>query len=79
MNTQHILSELRAERARINHAIAALEALSAKGVPGVKRGRKAKAAAAAAPKHRRRRMSAATRKRLSELAKQRWAARRKAA
>lgn len=78
MDTQRIITELRAESARIDRAIAALEAISEKGAPAAKRGRKPGSAPAAAPKRRRRHMSAATRKRLSELAKQRWAARKKA-
>ena len=71
MDTKKILSDLRAELARINQAIAALETLSDTGVPTV--------AKAAGPKPRRRRISAAGRRRISEAAKARWAERRKKA
>ena len=79
MDTKNILSQLRAERDRINQAIAALETLDSKG-GGFRRGRgRAGAASAKAPAtRRRRRMSAAGRKRLSEMMKKRWAARKKA-
>jgi hypothetical protein len=74
MDTKSILSQLRAERARIDQAIAALQALD-----GVARSSAGASVAKAAPgARRRRRMSAATRKRLSEMMKKRWAARRKA-
>jgi len=68
MDTNTILAELRAERDRINQAISAIEAVNSTGrrkvgrPPGV--ARKA---------HRRGRMSAAARKKLSRLLKQRWA------
>jgi hypothetical protein len=71
VDTKKILSDLRAELARINQAIAALETLSDTGVPTV--------AKAAGPKPRRRRISAAGRRRISEAAKARWAERRKKA
>lgn len=87
MDTASILNELRAERDRINQAIAALEALSAPQAASPKRrGRKPAAATAAAkptsatqtaakqPRAGRRRLSAAARKRISEAAKRRWAA-----
>ena len=63
MDTQEILSVLRAERSRIDQAIAAIESLNHAG----RRGR------VASKKGGRRRMSAAGRKRLSQLLKQRWA------
>jgi hypothetical protein len=56
MDTQSILNELRAERDRLDTAIAALESSSN-----------------SFPTRRRRRMSAAGRKRLSMLLKRRWA------
>ncbi len=71
MDTKKILSDLRAELARINQAIAALETLNDTGVPT--------AGASAGPKPRRRRISAAGRRRISEAAKARWAERRKKA
>jgi hypothetical protein len=77
MDTKNILSQLRAERARIDQAIAALETLASVGGRG--RRRRGSAGPGKAPiTRRRRRMSAATRKRLSEMMKKRWAARKKA-
>jgi hypothetical protein len=66
MDTQSILTELRAERDRLNNAIAALE-----GSTG-KRGRRS-SASNAFPTRRRRRMSAAARTRISKAMKARWA------
>ena len=74
MDTKKILSDLRAELNHINQAIAALEALND---TGVRTQAVYKAAAESAPKPRRRRMSAAGRRRISEAAKARWAERRK--
>lgn len=60
MDINRIVAELKAERTRLDHAIAALE--------GTKDGRRA------APKTRRRhRISAAGRKRISEAMTKRWA------
>jgi hypothetical protein len=70
MNTTKILYELRAERSRIDQAIAALAALAGAGTPTI---------AAFKTQPRGRRLSAAGRKRISEMMKARWAARRKAA
>ena len=69
MDIQNILSELKAEFSRINHAIAALEGLfsSARSRPPKSK--------TAAPSKKRRTMSAAARKRISEAMKQRWAQR----
>ena len=68
MDTNKILAELRTERNRIERAIAAIEGLNSSGH------RQAVRAPKAARKQRRRsRMSAATRRRLSRLLKQRWA------
>ncbi len=71
MNTTNILADLRAERARLDRAIAAIEAISSDGArrPGRK-------PAAAAPR-RRSRMGAAARRKLSAMMKARWAERRK--
>ncbi len=79
MDTRRILADLRSERDRIDRAIAAIESLGNTGVQTAPRGRPA--GAAQAPRSRRRRgpMSAASRKRLSELMKQRWAERKKKA
>jgi hypothetical protein len=65
MDTKQILTQLHAERNRIDRAIAAIEAIHSGGV--------ARSASAAPHKRRRSRMSAAGRKRLSELMKKRWA------
>jgi hypothetical protein len=74
VDTKEILSDLRAELGHINQAIAALEGLND---TGVRTQAVYKAAAESAPKPRRRRMSAAGRRRISEAAKARWAERRK--
>jgi hypothetical protein len=74
MDTRKILAELRTERDRINQAIAALEAIGSEPARGTQ------AKPGPRPTRRRRRhMSAAGRKRLSEMMKQRWAERRKKA
>lgn len=79
MDTNRILAELRAERDRINQAISAIEAVNSTGRRRV--GRPPKAARKV---RRQGRMSAAARRKLSRLLKQRWASgkmkpRRKAA
>jgi hypothetical protein len=68
MEINSILAELRAERDRIDGAITALEAVSSTG-----RRRAGRLPKAAAIPRRRGRMSAAARKKLSRLLKQRWA------
>jgi len=69
---QQIVTKLKAERDRLDQAIAAIESLKATrhrgGRPTVSTN---------APKRRRRGMSAAGRKRVSEAAKRRWAVWRK--
>ena len=65
MDTKQILTQLHAERNRIDRAIAAIEAIHSDGV--------SRSASVAPRKRRRSRMSAAGRKRLSELMKKRWA------
>jgi hypothetical protein len=70
MDTQSILNELRAQRDRLNTAIAALE-----GSTGM-RGRRS---SNSFPTRRRRRMSAAARARISRAMKARWAAKKKGA
>lgn len=78
MNTKLILSELKQERNRLDKVIAALEALNGTAPkPGtsfefgqnVKKGRRG---------GRKGKMSAAGRRKISEMMKARWAARRKA-
>lgn len=78
MDTRRILSDLRAERQRLDQAISALESLDG-AAPRGRRGRPPAAAAAQPGRRRRRRMSAATRKRMSEMMKQRWAERKRRA
>jgi hypothetical protein len=68
MDTDRILAELRAERDRIDHAVSAIEAVNSTGRRRV--GRPPRAARKA---RRRGRMSAAARRKLSRLLKQRWA------
>ena len=68
MDVNRILTELRAERDRIGRAIAAIEAVNSTGRRRV--GRPPKAARKA---RRRGHMSAAARRKLSRLLKQRWA------
>ncbi len=67
MDTKRILAELRSERGRIDRAIAAIEAVNA---TGRRVGRPPKAARKA---RRRGHMSAAGRRKLSRLMRQRWA------
>ncbi len=68
METNRILAEHRAERDRIDQAISALEAVNSTGRRRVGRPPKA----AAIPRGRGR-MSAAARRKMSRLMKQRWA------
>jgi hypothetical protein len=73
MDTKQILADLRIELNRLNQAIAALESLDGTATATTP-------AAMAAPKRGGpRRISAAGRRRISEAAKARWAARRKQA
>lgn len=81
MDTSRILSELRAERDRIDQAIAALEALDSVVRRGRRRNGSGPAQSSPAQKKKtrnRRGMSPAARKRMSAMMKQRWAERRKA-
>jgi hypothetical protein len=68
MDTNSILAKLRAERDRINDAISALQAVNSTG-----RRRAGRPPRAARKASRRGRMSAAARRKLSRLLKQRWA------
>ena len=68
MDINRILAELRAERDRIDQAISAIEAVDSTGHPRVGRPPKA----ARKPRGRGR-MSAAARRKMSRLMKQRWA------
>jgi len=73
MDIQNMVGDLKRERERIDRAIAALEGLGS----GRRRGRPVGSVSAA--KRPRRHMSAAARKRISEMMKQRWAERKKKA
>ncbi len=66
MDTKQILASLRAERDRLNNAIAAIESLDGTGITQAR-------GAANTLRRRRSRISAAGRKRLSDLLKKRWA------
>lgn len=75
MNIQTVLGDLKKERARLDAAIAALEGLGS----GRKRGPGRPAGSGkATPVAKRRHMSAAARKRISDMMKKRWAERKKA-
>ena len=63
MNFDRILDELRSERSRIDQAIAAIEKVSGGG--------------RAKPGRKRRHMSAAARRKISQMMKLRWAERKK--
>ena len=67
MDTALIIAELEAERDRLDQALAAL------------RGRNASLTAPGKPNRRKRKLSAATRRRIGEAMKKRWAERKKAA
>lgn len=73
MEIQNILGDLKKQRQNIDRAIAALEGLGS----GRRRGRPTGSSAAA--RRPRRHMSAVSRKRISEMMKQRWAERKKKA
>jgi len=71
MDIQNILGDLKRQRERIDSAISALEGLGS----GRRRGRPPGSHVVA--KRPRRHMSVASRKRISEMMKQRWAERKK--
>ena len=69
MDTQQIISELESERDRLEQAISALRgSMNGRGVAASGRGRRG-----------RRRLSAAAKRRISEMMKKRWAERKRAA
>ncbi len=72
MDTRKILADLKSERDRIDAAIKAIESLNS--VDHAIGRRTAETMPMAAPRRRRPRLSAAARKRLSEMMKKRWAA-----
>ena len=67
MDTQQIISELEAERDRLEQAISALRGSVHARRPGAGRGRRG-----------RRHLSVAAKRRISEMMKKRWAERKKA-
>jgi len=73
MEIQNILNDLKRERERLDKAIAALEG------PGGGRRRGRPAGSVSGKSRPRRHMSAASRKRISEMMKQRWAERKRKA
>jgi len=75
MDIQNILSNLKSERERIDRAITALEGLGSTGPR--RRGRPVGSVSKTSSGRPRRHMSAAARKRISEMMKQRWAERKK--
>jgi hypothetical protein len=76
MDTRQILTQLKAERSRLDAAISALEGLD--GIPARKpAGNTGKVGAKGQAKHKRK-ISAAARKKMSEAARARWAVRKKA-
>lgn len=77
MDTRRILAELRAERNRLGQAITAIEGISSDGAVSRPARQSTSNHAAKPQRRRRRRLTAAGRKRLSEMMKQRWAERRK--
>jgi hypothetical protein len=74
MDIQNILNDLKRERARLDRAIAALEE---GGAEPRRRGRPVGSGSGSGKSRPRRHMSAAARKRISEMMKQRWAERKK--
>jgi hypothetical protein len=75
VNIAGIVSELKAERSRIDGAISALEGLSSNGAANTRTPKRAQVATMQKSGG----LTAAGRKRLSELMKKRWAERRKKA
>jgi hypothetical protein len=82
MDIHRILEELRSEKERLEEAILTIERLAA-GSLGKRRGRPPKwlananaAASASLPSKKRRKFSAATRKRMAEAQRKRWASRK---
>jgi len=72
MDIASIIADLKSERDRIDQALAALE-----GRGAGRRGRPVGSGGAPHARRARRHMSAAARKRISEMMKQRWAERKK--
>ena len=81
MDIQNILADLKRERDRLNSAITALEGPARRrGRPaGSGAGSSSSSSSASSGRRPRRHMSAAARKRISEMMKQRWAERKRKA
>jgi len=88
MNINEIVQQLRDERSKLDAAIQALEGVSGSTAPTKRRGRPpgrtnqpaaTSAKSVGAPKKKRRTMSAAARKLISEAQKKRWAKQKRAA
>lgn len=77
MNTSQLIAQLRQERDKLDAAISALEGLD--GTPARKPTGKAGAGTKGQAKPAKRKISAAARRKMSEAAKLRWAARKKSA
>jgi hypothetical protein len=75
MDINHLVEELKVERERID---AAISALTGKQAGNGRRGGQRNVATKTGIQRRRRRLSAATKKRISEAAKARWAKAKKA-
>ena len=73
MDVNQILEQLRHQRSQLDAAISALEG----GQTAPRRGRPPKSASAAPAKRGRRTMSPAARRKISQMMKARWAARKK--
>jgi hypothetical protein len=81
MNTSEIVQQLRAERNRLDAAIQALEGIGdGSSAPAKRRGRPPGSTnkTTASTPAKKRTMSAASRKRISEMMRKRWAERKKA-
>ena len=79
MDIKRMLSDLTAERDRIDRAITALQAIESPASRGTATSRRTpkNIPSVSQPKRAKRRMSPAARKRMSEMMKKRWAERKK--
>jgi|SwirhisoilCB1_FD_contig_41_12649889_length_526_multi_1_in_0_out_0_1 hypothetical protein len=77
MDTSAILASLRAEHDRIGKAISALEALDSTGATAGRRVPRPSPAASSKPVRRRKPLTTAAKKHLSDMMKKRWAERKK--
>lgn len=77
MNLQSVIADLKKERDRVDRAIAALDEIASNGGPAGRDRRARSKGVATARSSTKRHLTAAGRKRLSDLMKRRWAERRK--